>query len=232
MDMKLRIWREKLMFVLHLRSLDDETLAKKIYNQQVEKGWPGLAKETKEICQELGIQDCNSTHLSKSEYKELVKSALKMKDEEYLRKEAEGKRKCEKIMKEKFEKKSYISNNKIAEVRNIFKARVGMSNFAGNFSNDKRFLRTNWMCRCESERESEEHVIKECTIYEDIRQDYEDLSDDIQLASFFTKVLKRRDLVDDLDEGELARESNNLAAAAADVFARPDILSSRADHIV
>merc|ERR1712016_22186 len=50
MDMKLRIWKEKVMLVLHIRSLDDNTLAKKIYNQQVEEGWPGLAKETKEIC--------------------------------------------------------------------------------------------------------------------------------------------------------------------------------------
>ena len=232
MDMKLRIWKEKVMFVLHLRSLDDKTLAKKIYNQQVEEGWPGLAKEAKEICEELGIQDCNTTHFSKEEYKELVNSALKMKDEEYLRREAEGKRKCEKIMEGKFGKTNYISNNKIVEVRNIFKTRVGMINLAGNFSNDKRFMRTNWMCRCENDRESEEHVTKECRIYEDIRLDYEDLRDDAQLASFFAKVLERRDLVDTLEEGELETESTNLAARAADVIARPDILSSRADLLV
>ena len=155
-----------------------------------------------------------------------------MKDEEYLRREAEGKRKCEKIMEDKFGKKNYISNNKIVEVRNIFKTRVGMINLAGNFSNDKRFMRTNWMCRCENEKESEEHVTKECRIYEDIRHDYEDLCNDAQLASFFAKVLERRDLVDTLEEDELETESTNLAARAADVIARPDILSSRADLLV
>ena len=59
------------------------------------------------------------------------------------RKQAEGKRKCEKIMRETFGKKNYITKNKVGEVRNIFKARVGMSEFADNFSKDKRFMRTN-----------------------------------------------------------------------------------------
>ena len=59
------------------------------------------------------------------------------------RKKAEGKQKCEKIMRETFGKKNYITKNKVGEVRNIFKARVGMSEFADNFSKDKRFMRTN-----------------------------------------------------------------------------------------
>ena len=215
MDMKLRIWKEKVMLVLHIRSLNDNTLAKKIYEQQVEEGWPGLAKETKEICEELGIEDCNKTQLSKVEYKEVVKSALKMKDEELLRREAGDKRKCEKIMKESYGKKDYISNSKIAEVRSIFKARVGMTEFADNFSKDKRFLRTNWQCRCGYEKESEEHVKKECVIYEDLKDEF-DLNDDKQLASFFCKVLKRRGLVDALEEGE--RNDDTMAARVADVY--------------
>ena len=68
---------------------------------------------------------------------------IKRKNEEWLRKEAKGKRKCEKIMRETFGKKNYITKNKVGEVRNIFKARVGMSEFADNFSKDKRFMRTN-----------------------------------------------------------------------------------------
>ena len=51
--------------------------------------------------------------------------AIKRKNEEWLRKEAEGKRKCEKIMRETFGKKNYITKNKVGEVRNMFKARVG-----------------------------------------------------------------------------------------------------------
>ena len=89
-----------------------------------------MAKETKEICEGLNITDVNTTYLTKNEYKLLVDGAIKRKNEEWLRKEAEGKRKCEKIMRETFGKKDYITKNKVGEVRNIFKARVGMSEFA------------------------------------------------------------------------------------------------------
>ena len=217
-DMRLRIWKEKLMLILHIRSLDGTTLANKIYNEQRKEGWPGLAKETKEICEELNITDVNTTYLTKNEYKSLVDGAIKRKNEEWLRKEAEGKRKCEKIMKETFGKKNYVTKNKVGEVRNIFKARVGMSEFADNFSKDKRFMRTNWLCRCGDQRESESHILEECLVYEDIRNEYENINDDTQLASFFAKVLERRDLIDDLDEGE--SEENTMVAGATDVLAR------------
>jgi hypothetical protein len=218
LDMRLRIWKEKIMLVMHIRSMEDNSLAKKVYDQQKEEGWPGLAKETRKICEELGIEDCNTTYLNGKEYKELVKTAIKRKDEEWLRKESEGKRKCAKIMKDNYGKKNYLSEKKMAEVRNIFKARVGMSEFADNFAHDKKFMRTNWLCRCGSERESENHIIKECVIYDDIRSKHEDLNDDGQLASFFAQVLERRDLIDDVDEGE--RENNNMVANATDAVAR------------
>ena len=167
---------------------------------------------------------------AKTEYKDLVNAALLMKDEEYLRKEAEGKRKCLKIIKERYGKKKYILNNKIADVRRIFKARVGMTEFADNFAKDKRFMRNNWLCRCETERESEDHIKEACKTYEDIRNEYEDLNDDVQLASFFAKVLRRRDLIDAIDEGE--KEEENQAARAADVLARLGEQPNRADHVV
>ena len=110
--------------------MPNKICANKIYNEQRKQGWPGLAKETKEICEGLNITDANTTYLTKNEYKLLVNGAIKRKNEEWLRKEAEGKRKCEKIMRETFGKKNYITKNKVGEVRNMFKARVGMSEFA------------------------------------------------------------------------------------------------------
>ena len=48
-------------------------------------------------------------------------------------------------------------------------------------------------------KKSESHLGKsECLVDEDTRNDYENINDDTQLASFFTKVLERRDLIDDL----------------------------------
>ena len=77
-------------------------MANKIYNEQRKEGCPGLAKKIKEICEELHISDVNTTYLTKNEYKLFVDGAIKRKNEEWLRKEAEGKRKCEKIMMETF----------------------------------------------------------------------------------------------------------------------------------
>ena len=89
-----------------------------------------------------------------------------------------------------------------------------MSEFADNFSKDKRITKTNWLCS-RGQRESDTHIMEECLVYEDIRNDYKNLSDDTQLASFFDKVLERRRLIDDLDEGE--SEENTMVAEATDV---------------
>ena len=84
-DMRLRIWKEKLMLILHIRSLEGTALTNKIYNEQRK----GLAKETKEICEELNITDVNTTYLTKNEYKSLVDGAIKRKNEERSRRQAE-----------------------------------------------------------------------------------------------------------------------------------------------
>ena len=49
----------------------------------------------------------------------------------------------------------------IIEVRKFYRARVAMQPFANNLSKDKRYAKTNWLCRCELERESELHILSE-----------------------------------------------------------------------
>ena len=73
----------------------------------------------------------------------------------------------------------------------------------------------NWLCRYGDQRESESHIRAQWLVYEDIRNDYENLNDDTQLTLLFTRVLERRDLIDDLDEGE--SEENTMVAGATDV---------------
>ena len=45
---------------------------------------------------------------------------------------------------------------------------------------------------------SESHILEECVVYEDIRNEYESINDDTQLALFFAKVLEIWDLIDDI----------------------------------
>ena len=98
-DMKLRIYQEKLALISHIKSMDEKSLASQIYREQLEKGWPGLAKEAKEICEELEIEDINTSTLTKSEFKRLTKGAIKTKNEAILKEMAHEKSKCKNIMK-------------------------------------------------------------------------------------------------------------------------------------
>ena len=66
MSMKLRVWKAKCMLVHHLKGLEDDTLAKMIYEEQRRNNWPGLAAEVSEICADLGIEDTNITTRSKT----------------------------------------------------------------------------------------------------------------------------------------------------------------------
>ena len=202
MDMKFRIYKEKLSMILHLKDLDDQSLASQIYREQLGKGWPGLAKETKEICEELHIEDVNATTMSKNEFKRLIKGAIQTKHEANLREQSQGKTKCYNIMKEGYGKKENMNEKKIKEVRLMFKSRVGILPFAGNFSHDKRFSKTNWLCRC-GLKENEAHLTAgTCPIYDDIWQGRGNLKNDEDLVKFFSAVLERRSLLDRLEEEE------------------------------
>ena len=53
-----------------------------------------------------------------------------------LREQAKEKTKCERIMKDRYGKKEYITQMKIGEVRKYFKTRVGLLPFANNYKND------------------------------------------------------------------------------------------------
>ena len=89
LDMGLRVWIEKLMLALHIRRLDDRSLAGKVYKEQKLNNWPGLAQEVDEICQKLSVQNVNTTKLSAKAYRREVEEACHKVNEERLRKQAE-----------------------------------------------------------------------------------------------------------------------------------------------
>lgn len=198
LDMGLRIWREKLMLALHIRSLGDDTLAGKVYQEQKENKWPGLVKETEIICKKLEIENVHTTKKKKKLYRKIVTKACHKENEKRLRKQAEGKSKCTRIDKEAYGKKDYIINKDIKSVREIFRTRFGMMPFAGNYSRDCRFARTEWLCRCQKAREDESHLISgECEVFGTLRKKYDNLEDDENLVNFFNEILEMRDKLDE-----------------------------------
>ena len=203
LDMGLRVDREKLMLALHCRRLGEGALAGQVYAEQKAQGWPGLADEVRQICHKLDIESCDVTSVSKVQYRKYVTEACHSKNKERLRDGAEGKQKCERISKEEYVKKEYVSSEKIEDVRKMYRTRYGLLDFAGNYSHARKFEKTNFMCRCEKTREDERHLMStDCPVYADIREQFFDLDDDSQLVKYFAMVLARREELDSEKEKE------------------------------
>ena len=70
--------------------------------------------------------------------------------------------------------------------------------FAGNFSKDKRFSGTDWLCRCRREKEEEVHLLSgNCEVYGEIRRNYGDINDSDSLINFFNDVLALREKLEE-----------------------------------
>ena len=202
LDMGLRVAIEKVMLIHHIRSLDEDTLARRVYEEQRKHNWPGLFKETTVLCEELRVEDVNNTSLSKKDYRQIFIDACKMKHEEVLRKQAESQSKTKRIFEDNYGSKAYFENTNIFEARQIFRARTKMMPFAANFSGSNKYKRTNWLCKC-GVREEESHLVEgRCPVYQDIWEKYNNLEEDTELARFFGEVLARRTALEEQEEEE------------------------------
>ena len=161
------------------------------------QNWPGLAKETKDICVSLHIEDCNTTVQERNQYKKILVNACHSSNEKLLRSMATGK--CERIGVEQYGRKKYLGNKNIYNVRQEFRTRFGLLPFAGNFSNDRRYAKTSWLCKCQEAKEEECHLTSgQCKVYGDLTEKYSDLTDVNSLVQLFQEVLARRDKLDKL----------------------------------
>ena len=111
------------MLVVHLRSLEEGAVGNLIYQEQRVQDWPDLASETKVICEELDVEDCNITQIGKVQFRKYITKACLLKNEEILRKMAEGKEKCQRLTSESYGRKEYIKQKCIGESRNNSGAR-------------------------------------------------------------------------------------------------------------
>ena len=186
------------MLIHHVRNLGLETLARKTYEEQLANNWPGLAKEVEDICLKLEVESANSTQMDSKNFRKLVTGALHKENERRLRKGAETKEKCINIKTESYGKKKYFKDKNIKASRNHYRARFRMQNFAGNFSKDKRFAKSNWLCKCKSSIESETHILEgKCETYSKIRNKYKDLTTEDNLVAFYSEVLEERERLED-----------------------------------
>ena len=192
-NVKLRIWREKIMLIHHIRRLNEEALASEIYKEQVRNNWPGLAREVEDICEQLGIENVNETALSKTQFSKLVDKAMVQKEDQMLKEESVNMEKMKVIRADVWGLKEYVRTGHMYSVRSTWEVRAYMLRVAGNYSHHSRYLATGWLCQaCRLQvREDQDHLTS-CAGYEDLREG-KDMGDDEQLVEFFQAVMRRRE---------------------------------------
>ena len=178
------------MLAYHIRRLEDRALAKQVYAEQLARGWPGLAKECKEICERLKVEDVNETVMSKNQFKKHVEKACQVEDEAMMKRKMESLSKMSDRIAEDCKMKEYMKNNLVSVVRDIFRIRTNMNQLRGNFKNDYKLTKQGSRCNCGLEEENNKHIM-ECSLYYDIRVG-KDMSCDKELVEFFRAVMDRR----------------------------------------
>ena len=117
------------------------------------------------------------------------------KNEDQLRCQAKGK--CERIKEETYCREDYIGLRNISDAKLHYRTRFSMQPFAGNYSHDRKFAGSSWLCLCSESREEESHLLSgQCKVYGDLTLKYSDLTDVNNLVQFFSDVLSRRDALD------------------------------------
>jgi hypothetical protein len=190
---KLRVWREKVMLIHHIRSLSQESIASQMYSEQVRNNWPGLAREAEDICINLNIEDVNLTSLSRCQYARVVDTAISRKEDEDMKTDTVDSTKMRNIRKDTWGIKEYVKNGNLYTVRSTWEIRAFMLRVAGNYSHHSKYLATGWLCQaCRLQvREDQDHL-GSCAGYEDLREG-KDMDDDNELVKFYQAVMRRRE---------------------------------------
>ena len=124
-----------------------------------------------------------STHFHSGKHNGLSSNCSKSlpQCERNLRSKATGN--CVRIKEEKYGQISYIQQKNIHMVREQCRTRWGLLPFAENYSKEKKFAKTSWLCVCGEEREEELHLLSgHCKVYGNLTHEYDNLADDNQLV--------------------------------------------------
>ena len=191
--MKNRILKKKLLFLHHIATLEEDSIAFQVYSVQKRLELPGLLQECLEFLVKFGIIDVNK--YSSGQWKKLVEKNITQKNKTDLLETVKGKYKkisYEELSKEQFELKPYIKQLNMSLARDKFRLRSKMTRTVKfNFPSDKKFKADMWRCwHCPS-IDSQAHV-RVCPAYHELRHD-KDLNNDKDLVLYFRQVIKLRD---------------------------------------
>ena len=189
-DAKWRIWEAKCLLVLQIKGLEDGSLAKLVYQEAESRGWPGLGKEARQICQEIGIPDINIHNVRKSD----IQKALKISHHTHMMSLFEGSNKLKDIKHDSFLNiQPYFDDKDLESARMKFKIRTQMlERIPGNYKNKYKYQENGLKCNLCLEEMTQAHC-KICPERISIRKDL-DLENLDDLVIYFKHILTDKSL--------------------------------------
>ena len=168
-------------------------MAKTMYDDQLRNNWPGLVKETEELCEKLKLEDVNETDVPKKAYARMVDEACKEMEDAMMKNDTSEMEKMRRVRADDWGLKEYVKTGTLHSVRSTWEVRCYMLHVAGNYSHHRKFEATGWRCQgCSLQvREDQDHLTQ-CQGYSDLIQG-RNLDDDKQLVDFYRLVMARRE---------------------------------------
>ena len=123
--MKYRILKKKMLFLHHVATLPNDTLAREIYEVQNKLELPGLLSECKEFLVVNGVTDLSK--YSKLQWKSMVDRIIKLMNKDdilNMMKKPYKKISYQEHVNEKFQVQPYLKTMNISEARMRFKLKL------------------------------------------------------------------------------------------------------------
>lgn len=187
-----RIKQKQLIFFKYLQTLDENSLASQVFNEQKRLNFPGLVNEVQEIANQLKVNvELNDEKINLKTFKKLSKLIINEDNEKFLKNEIKKYSKLEELKNDSYGLKEYFKILNLEQARTKFRLRTKMFDTKFNFKNTKSYQHDNWLCdSCETAIESQSHILW-CPAYAELREG-KSLESDSDLTTYFSQVLKVR----------------------------------------
>ena len=200
---KYRILQKKLLFLHHVATLPNDTLAREVYEIQAKLELPGLLKECQKFLVVNGVTNLRS--YSKSQWKSFVTKKIKSMNRDDILNMMKPYKKIshQEHVNEQLQVQPYLKTMNIAQARMRFKLKTSMTpTVQMNFPSSEEFAKKLWTCvgcfstsagidkQVEGRRDTQAHIMV-CPGYAEYRQNL-DLEVDKDLVTYFGRVVKNR----------------------------------------
>jgi len=194
LKMKYRIQMKKLLFLHHLKSLDDKALAKQVFTIQNNQKLPGLVEECKDLIVKYRLPNVIKEEIDKNVWKRKVKQKIEEENSKELFQDMKRLKKLKnsELSSESFGRQPYLKQLNLAGVRTKFKFRTMMTQHVKmNYSSMPKYSEDLWKCdSCRTKIDTQSHVLW-CPSYSNLREG-KNLDSDKDLCEYLQEVFKIR----------------------------------------